>query len=98
MVLELLLKKEASSGSQHDYVRARNSILDTFSFDKFTRMLHNFYHAMLLDKKEKRGPGDRPDKLHKGTKDGDPGPVVLSLLPFIQLNKTFANSIYTYRA
>lgn len=46
-------------------------------------MFYNFYDVMFLDKKEKRGFGDRLDKFYKGIKDGDLGFVVLFLFLFI---------------
>lgn len=84
MVLELLVKKEALIGNQHDSLSGRNAALDTFSFNTFTRILSN--HAV-LDKKEKHGPRNQTDRHDDGTTDGEPDPVVLSLLPFVQLNK-----------
>lgn len=84
MVLKLWVKQEAPSRSQYDLLRARNTILDTFSSDEFTRMLWNFYHAVLLDKEEKRVPDHHPHRLYDSTKDGWPGPAVPSLLLFIQ--------------
>ena len=58
-------------------------------------MLQNVYHAVLLDKKEKRGPGHHPDRFSNGNEDGEPVSVVRSLLPFIRLNRKFTNSTYT---
>ena len=95
MVLELWVKQEAPSRSQYDSLRARNTILDTFSSDEFTRMLWNFYHAVLLDKEEKHVSGHYPHRLYDSTKGGRSGPVVPSLLPFIHLNKNLPNSTYT---
>lgn len=79
MVFKLFMKKEALVESQHDSLRARNAILNTSSFDEFARMLHNFYHVMLLAKKEKHGPGNHPDRLNNDTKNGEPGNGVHAL-------------------
>ena len=95
MVLKLWVKQEAPSRSQYDSLRARNTVLDTFSSDEFTRMLWNFYHALLLDKEEKRVPDHHPHRVYDSTKGGRSGPVVPSLLPFIHLNKNLPNLTYT---
>lgn len=36
--------------------------------------------------------------INNGTKDGEPGPVVPSLLPFIRLIRKFISSIYTLQS
>lgn len=76
MVLKLWVKQEAPSRSQYDSLRARNTVLDTFSSDEFIRMLWNFYHAVLLDKEEKRVPDHHPHRVYDSTTGGRSGPVV----------------------
>lgn len=62
--------------------------------EQFTKMLYNFSHAVLVDRKEKCGPGNHPDRLSYDTRDGEPAPVVLGL-QFIQANKIFPLSACT---
>lgn len=93
-----LIKERSSRQEPAWFLRGRKAILDSVSFDEFTKMLYNFFHAMLLDRKEKCEPVTCPDRLSYGTRDGEPAPVVLYLQPFIQPNKKFTNSPCTYTA